>query len=64
MWPSGINQRSAYMVWSGWINFIFTFALFVVFLVVVFHYYNPRKKKEDKEHVEKPKYKMLEDDDK
>ncbi|TAN45808.1 MAG: CcoQ/FixQ family Cbb3-type cytochrome c oxidase assembly chaperone [Nitrospirae bacterium] len=52
------------MVWSGWINFIFTFALFVVFLVVVFHYYNPRKKKEDKEHVEKPKYKMLEDDDK
>jgi cbb3-type cytochrome oxidase subunit 3 len=51
------------MVWSGWIYFTCTTALFIVFAVVLYHYYNPRKKKDEKDEFEKPKYKMLDDDD-
>lgn len=50
------------MQWSGWIYFGFTMALFIVFVVIVVYYYKPRKKSE-LEHFEKPKYKMLSDDD-
>jgi len=48
---------------SGWINFAITVGLFVAFLIIVFYYYNPWKKKKDKEKVEKPKYTMLNDDE-
>lgn len=50
------------MQWSGWIKFIFTIALFIVFVLIVINYYRP-KKKEDADKVEKPKYTMLDDDD-
>lgn len=48
---------------SGWIYFIFTVVLFVVFVVILNHYYNPRRNRSEKEEVEKPKYKMLDDDE-
>ncbi|OGW22472.1 MAG: hypothetical protein A2X55_00840 [Nitrospirae bacterium GWB2_47_37] len=50
------------MQWSGWINFGITAVLFIVFIIIVVHYYKPRKKSE-LEHFENPKYKMLNDDD-
>ncbi|MFN3479600.1 MAG: cbb3-type cytochrome c oxidase subunit 3 [Thermodesulfovibrionales bacterium] len=47
------------MLWSGWIFFGFTIALFIAFVVVVIHYYNPKRK----EKIEKPKYRLFDDDD-
>lgn len=47
------------MQWSGWINFGFTVALFIAFIVAVVHYYNPKIKTK----VEEPKYRMLDDED-
>lgn len=47
------------MQWSGWIHFGITIALFIAFIVIVIYYYNPKKK----EKVERPKYKMLDDDE-
>ncbi|MFZ6008283.1 MAG: CcoQ/FixQ family Cbb3-type cytochrome c oxidase assembly chaperone [Nitrospirota bacterium] len=54
------NEEVNAMQWSGWIYFGFTVALFIVFIVVVIYYYNPKKK----EKIEKPKYKMFDDDEK
>ncbi len=48
---------------SGWIKFGITAGLFVALVVIIFNYYNPWKKKDDKEKVEKPKYTMLNDED-
>ncbi len=45
---------------SGWIYFGFTVLMFAVFIGIVIHYYNPKRK----ESVEKPKYRILDDDDK
>ena len=45
---------------SGWIYFGFTVVLFTIFIGIVIHYYNPGKKEE----VEKPKYRILDEDDK
>ncbi|MBI5213879.1 MAG: cbb3-type cytochrome c oxidase subunit 3 [Nitrospirae bacterium] len=50
------------MQWSGWINFGITVVLFIILIMIVAHYYRPRKKS-DVERFEKPKYKMLSDDD-
>jgi cbb3-type cytochrome oxidase subunit 3 len=50
------------MIMSGWVYFGITAALFIVLIVLVVHYYKPRKK-DEVEHFEKPKYKMLDDDD-
>lgn len=54
------NEEVKLMQWSGWIYFGFTVALFIVFIMVVIYYYNPKKK----EKIEKPKYEMLDDDEK
>jgi len=45
---------------SGWIYFGFTVALFLVFIGIIIHYYNPK----NKEKVEKPKYRIFDEDDK
>lgn len=58
--PMALNWRADTMQWSGWIYFGFTIALFIVFIVIVFYYYNPKKK----EKIEKPKYKIFDDDEK
>ncbi|MEK6816459.1 MAG: cbb3-type cytochrome c oxidase subunit 3 [Nanoarchaeota archaeon] len=50
------------MQWSGWINFGITVLLFITLVMIVLHYYMP-KKKEDAEKAEKPKYTMLNDED-
>ena len=50
------------MIHNGWMNFGITFALCAVLVVLVVHYYRP-KRKEDADKVENPKYRMLEDDD-
>lgn len=54
----GLTRRKDAM-WSGWIYFGFTIAIFIAFIVVVIYYYNPKKK----EKIEKPKYKMFDDDE-
>jgi cbb3-type cytochrome oxidase subunit 3 len=48
---------------SGWVYFIITTVLFITFCAFVFHYYKP-KRREDVEHEEQPKYRMLDDDKK
>lgn len=55
-----LKQEADKMQWSGWINFGITIALFIVFIVVVIYYYNPKRK----EKIEKPKYRMFDDDEK
>jgi cbb3-type cytochrome oxidase subunit 3 len=45
---------------SGWVYFGFTVVLFAVFVGIVIHYYNPKKK----EKVEEPKYRMFDEDKK
>ncbi|MBI3592009.1 MAG: cbb3-type cytochrome c oxidase subunit 3 [Nitrospirae bacterium] len=50
------------MQWSGWIYFGITVLLFITLVMIVLHYYRP-KKKEDAEKAEKPKYTMLNDED-
>jgi len=55
-----LTRRTDTMQWSGWIYFGFTIALFIAFIVVVIYYYNPKKK----EKIEKPKYKMFDDEEK
>jgi len=49
------------MDWSGWVYFISTVALFVVFVFIIFRYYATDKKAT--KETEKPKYRMLDDDD-
>lgn len=49
------------MDWRGWVYSIFTVALFIVFVFIVIRYYGSDKK--HNEQVEKPKLKMLDDDD-
>lgn len=44
---------------SGWVFLAFTLILFFVFVGIVLHYYNPKKKKK----VEEPKYRMFDEDD-
>jgi cbb3-type cytochrome oxidase subunit 3 len=50
------------MQFSGWIHFGITVVLVIILILIVVYYYRPRKKR-DIEHFERPKYKMLEDDD-
>jgi cbb3-type cytochrome oxidase subunit 3 len=49
------------MDWRGWVYSIFTLALFIVFVFIVIRYYGANKKQN--EQAEKPKYRMLDDDD-
>ena len=49
------------MDWRGWVYFIFTVALFIVFVFIIIRYYGANKKQN--EQAEKPKYRMLDDDD-
>ncbi len=44
---------------SGWVYFGFTVALFAVLVGIIIHYYNPK----EKEKVEKPKYRIFDEDD-
>ncbi|WP_076790963.1 cbb3-type cytochrome c oxidase subunit 3 [Chlorobium sp. KB01] len=46
------------MSFSGVAYFIFTITLAAVFAGIIFYYYNPKRK----EQVEKPKQRMLDDD--
>lgn len=48
------------MSYEAWAYFLFTFALFVVFVLIILYYYNPRRKKD----VEAPKHRMLDDEQK
>lgn len=50
------------MILGGWLKFIFTSILFFALVVIIVHYYLP-KRKEDADKVERPKHRMLEDDD-
>ena len=50
------------MLLSGWFNFTVTAVLCLTLVVVIVHYYRPRRK-EDADKVEDPKYRMLDDDD-
>lgn len=47
------------MNFAAWAYIFFTFSLVVVFVFIIFHYYNPRRKKD----VEAPKHRMLDDDE-
>ena len=49
------------MDWSGWVYTVSTVALFAVFVFIILRYYGAGKKV--KEETEKPKYRMLDDDD-
>jgi|GEM_PF-858722 len=53
------TERGKTMQWSGWINFGYTVALFVAFIVAVVYYYNPKRKSV----VEEPKFRMMAEDD-
>ena len=49
------------MDWRGWLYFITTCSLFIVFVFVIFRYYGADRKQTD--DTEKPKYRMLDDED-
>ncbi len=49
------------MDWSAWVYVISTVALFAVFVFIIARYYGGGRKV--KEEAEKPKYRMLDDDD-
>jgi cbb3-type cytochrome oxidase subunit 3 len=51
------------MKMSGWVNVAMNALLFIAFVMVVWHYYRPKKKKEELDKDEAPKYTMLNDDD-
>ena len=44
---------------NGWVYLGFTVMLLLVLLGIIIHYYNPRKK----DTVEKPKYRIFDEDD-
>jgi hypothetical protein len=58
-----IKKGSIRMVMSGWFNFTVNFVLFITLALVIFYYYRPKKKQEDIEKDEQPKYRMLDDED-
>lgn len=43
---------------AGWAYFAFTILLFLVFVGIVIYYFAPKRK----DKVEKPKYRMFDDD--
>ena len=50
------------MIISGWINTGITTLMFATLVAVAVYYYCP-KKREERELDEKPKFRMLQDDD-
>ncbi|MDH4164256.1 MAG: cbb3-type cytochrome c oxidase subunit 3 [Nitrospirota bacterium] len=50
------------MLLNAWLKFAFTAVLSITLVVIIIHYYWP-KRKEDADRVELPKYRMLDDDD-
>ena len=47
------------MSFAVWAYVFFTFSLVVVFVLIIIHYYSPRRKKD----VEAPKHRMLDEDE-
>jgi cbb3-type cytochrome oxidase subunit 3 len=52
------NTGRKVMSFTGWAYFAFTLLLFLVFVGIVIYYFAPKRK----DKVEKPKYRMFDDD--